>query len=171
VVSPAVDIGRPRLSVPPFEQSFFLSPMSALHHITDSGRTSREVRKVPTTDHSSNHFCPRIARSQSEEISGQPPENPTYCSTPAAANNRALSRLHLVRVHGLDRVGALRSAHLPVPILRRYAPAQREEQMSPRILSFGLKQPGSSPYGNRRRLALCEYRHPPIVPRRNCLRR
>jgi hypothetical protein len=31
VVSPAVDIGRPRLSVPPFEQFVvLLSPMSAL---------------------------------------------------------------------------------------------------------------------------------------------
>jgi hypothetical protein len=68
----------------------------------------RHVRMVPTTDHSSNHFCPRIARSKSEEISGRPSESPTYCSTPAAANHRALSRPHLVRVHGLDRVGALR---------------------------------------------------------------
>jgi hypothetical protein len=89
------------------------------------------------------------------KISGRPSESPTYCSTPAATNYRTSSRPHLVRVRELGRVGTLQSAHLPVLILRRYAPVQLEELMSPRTSSFGLKRPGSSPCGNRRRPAPC----------------
>src|ERR1700733_1556354 len=105
-----------------------------------------QERNAPRTNSS---LKAGIAHPQGDEISGRPSESPTYCSTPAAANFRALSRPHLVRVYELGRVGTLRSAHLPAPILRRYAPVQREELTSPRTSSFGLKQPESSPCGNR----------------------
>ncbi len=43
------------IALPRFNRTFlnrpmFLSPMSASEHITDSSRTSREVRKVPLPD-------------------------------------------------------------------------------------------------------------------------
>jgi hypothetical protein len=109
-------------------------PRSGLDSTTDIKDRSRDVRLVPKTEHpriNSSLTEVGIARPRGDKLSERPSESPTYCSTPAAANYRTSSRPHLVRVRELGRVGTLRSTHLPVPILRRYARCRPAERSGP----------------------------------------